>query len=107
MVTDLLRGTSRCGGEESGGGGEENGNGGKGEEEEEVGEGCRIPSLRAIYSATAAVVGSGAPSRRLRVAACTRDTEQFGAQKILRTGRDVRTWIEVAVMSPPSWHVAS
>ena len=97
-MVDLLHGRS-------GGGGEENGNGGKGEEEEEVGEGRRIPSFRAIYSATGAVVGSGAPNRQLRVAVYMRRKLRFRAQKNRRTGRDVRAWIKVAVMSRPSWHV--
>src|ERR1041384_5471110 len=44
-VEDLFRGRSRRGGVESGGGGEGSGNVGKGAEEEEVGEGRRIPSL--------------------------------------------------------------
>ena len=85
-----------------------NGGGGReveSEEEEEVCEGRRIPSPRAIYNASGAVVGSGAPSQRLRVAVCMPGVGQVEAQKIRRTRRDVRAWIEVAVMSRPSWHV--
>jgi hypothetical protein len=47
------------------------------EEEEDLGEGRRIPSPRAIYSATGAVVGSGAPNPPRRVAVQTRVVGQL------------------------------